>query len=210
MFWVRWFHSSFEGRKLKRKKTMFIHTNQPLIKSFFIKKVPILCRISDESALIRYFLRKGRVRVKTGRVKVKRYARDFRTKVISRLWTSTNIHVGHMKNNILNLLWQRSRMLNYSIFEHKKTGNFQEIWNERKKSVSTFSEKYRNNFLVEAFFWVVSKISVSFCFCFSGKTVMSHIMTRNYDSFSVMTQFTANKHRRRMATSQSQRLDICR
>ena len=29
---------------------MFIHTNQPLITSFYLKKVPIFCRISDESA----------------------------------------------------------------------------------------------------------------------------------------------------------------
>ena len=43
---------------------MFIHTNQPLITSFYIKKVLIFCRISDESALIRNFLRNGRVRVK--------------------------------------------------------------------------------------------------------------------------------------------------
>ena len=45
-----------------REKTMFIHTNQPLITSFYIKKVPIFRRISDESALIRTFLRNGRVR----------------------------------------------------------------------------------------------------------------------------------------------------
>ena len=45
-----------------REKTMFIHTNQPLITSFYIKKVPIFCRISDQSALIRTFLRNGRVR----------------------------------------------------------------------------------------------------------------------------------------------------
>ena len=41
---------------------MFISTNQPLITSFYIKKVPIFFRISDESALIRNFLRNGRVR----------------------------------------------------------------------------------------------------------------------------------------------------
>ena len=41
---------------------MFIHTNQPLITSFYFKKVPIFCRISDESAVIRNFLRYGRVR----------------------------------------------------------------------------------------------------------------------------------------------------
>ena len=38
MFWVRWFYSLFERMRLKRKKTMFIHTNQPLITSFYIKK----------------------------------------------------------------------------------------------------------------------------------------------------------------------------
>ena len=41
---------------------MFIHTNQSLITSFYTKKVPVFCRISDESALIRNFLRNGRVR----------------------------------------------------------------------------------------------------------------------------------------------------
>ena len=46
----------------KRKK-MFIYTNQPLITSFYIKST-YFCRISDESALIRNFLRNGRVRVK--------------------------------------------------------------------------------------------------------------------------------------------------
>ena len=48
---------------------MFIHTNQPLITSFYIKKVPIFDRISDESALIRTFLRNGRVRVKIFKLK---------------------------------------------------------------------------------------------------------------------------------------------
>ena len=43
---------------------MFIHTNQPLITSFYSKKVPIFRRISDESALIRTFLRNGRLWVK--------------------------------------------------------------------------------------------------------------------------------------------------
>ena len=46
----------------REKKTIFIHTNQPLITSFYIKKIPIFCRISYESALIRNFLRNGRVR----------------------------------------------------------------------------------------------------------------------------------------------------
>ena len=41
MFWVRWFYSLFERMRLKRKRTIFIHTNQPLITSFYIKKVPI-------------------------------------------------------------------------------------------------------------------------------------------------------------------------
>ena len=39
---------------------MFIHTNQPSITSFSIKKVPNFCRISDESALVRNFLRNER------------------------------------------------------------------------------------------------------------------------------------------------------
>ena len=43
---------------------MFIHTNQPLIALLYIKKVPIFCQISDESALSRNFLHDGRVRVK--------------------------------------------------------------------------------------------------------------------------------------------------
>ena len=62
MFWVRWFYSLFERMRLKRKKTMFILTNQPLITSFYINKAPIFCRISDASALIRNFLCKRRVR----------------------------------------------------------------------------------------------------------------------------------------------------
>ena len=50
---------------------MFIHTNQHLMTSFFYKKVPIFCRISDESALIRNFLRNRRVRAKPiGRVRI--------------------------------------------------------------------------------------------------------------------------------------------
>ena len=31
MFWVRWFNSLFERMRLKRRRTMFIHTNQFLI-----------------------------------------------------------------------------------------------------------------------------------------------------------------------------------
>ena len=46
---------------------MFIDTNKPLITSFYIKTVPIFCRISDDSALIRNFLRNGRVRGETDR-----------------------------------------------------------------------------------------------------------------------------------------------
>ena len=59
--WVRWFYSLFERKGLKRKITMFILTNKPLITSFY-KKVLIFRRISDESAPIRNFLRNGRVR----------------------------------------------------------------------------------------------------------------------------------------------------
>ena len=40
---------------------MFIHTNQLLITSFYIKRY-LFCRISDESALIRNFLSNGCVR----------------------------------------------------------------------------------------------------------------------------------------------------
>ena len=43
--------------KLKRKKKIFIHTNQPLITTFYIKRVPIFCRISVVS--IRNFLHNG-------------------------------------------------------------------------------------------------------------------------------------------------------
>ena len=41
MFCVRWFYSLFERMTLKRK-TMFIHTNQPLIRSFYIKRYTFL------------------------------------------------------------------------------------------------------------------------------------------------------------------------
>ena len=34
--------------RLDRKRTMFIHTNQPLITSFYIKKVLIFCRVSAD------------------------------------------------------------------------------------------------------------------------------------------------------------------
>ena len=62
IFWVRWFYNLFERMRLERKIKMSIQTNQPLITSFYIKKVRIFCRISDESALIRNFLRNGRLR----------------------------------------------------------------------------------------------------------------------------------------------------
>ena len=60
---------------------MFIHTNQPLITSFCFKNVPIFCRISDDSALIRNILHNrhvrgkeiGRVRVKPKNPKLKRF-----------------------------------------------------------------------------------------------------------------------------------------
>ena len=72
MFWVWWSYSLFEQVRLKRKKTMFIHTNQPLITSFYIKNVPIFCWISDESALIRNFCATGKWGGKTIRhVRVK-------------------------------------------------------------------------------------------------------------------------------------------
>ena len=53
--------------RLKRKK-VFIHTNQPLITSFYIKKLLIFWPISDESALIYSFLRNGRVRVEITKI----------------------------------------------------------------------------------------------------------------------------------------------
>ena len=61
MFWVRWFYSLFERKRLKRKN-YFFHTHRPLITSFYIKKVVIFCQISDKSAMLRNFLRNGRVR----------------------------------------------------------------------------------------------------------------------------------------------------
>ena len=48
--------------EIEEQKNDFFHTNQLLITSFYIKKQPIFCRISDESALIRNSLRNGRVR----------------------------------------------------------------------------------------------------------------------------------------------------
>ena len=60
MLWVRWVYSLFERMRLKRK-TMFIHTNQPLIISFYIKRY-LFFRISDASALIRNFMHNGGVR----------------------------------------------------------------------------------------------------------------------------------------------------
>ena len=36
MFWVRWFYSLFERMRSERKRTMLIHTNQPLITSIYI------------------------------------------------------------------------------------------------------------------------------------------------------------------------------
>ena len=56
MFWGRWFYSLFERMRLKIEKKMLVHTNQPLIISFNIKN-GTFCRISDQSALIRNFLR---------------------------------------------------------------------------------------------------------------------------------------------------------
>ena len=54
MFWVRCFYSSFERMNFEWKRTILILTNKTLITSFY-KKIPIVCRISDESALIRNF-----------------------------------------------------------------------------------------------------------------------------------------------------------
>ena len=44
--WVRWFYSLFKRMRLERKRTMFIQTNQPLITSFYIKKVPIFAELA--------------------------------------------------------------------------------------------------------------------------------------------------------------------
>ena len=64
IFWVRWF-KTYSKEWDWREKMMFIHsefrTYQPLITSFYIKNT-FFCRISDESALIRNFLRNGRLR----------------------------------------------------------------------------------------------------------------------------------------------------
>ena len=53
-------------------KTMLIHTNQPLLTSFYTVKGSYFCRISDESALIRNFRATGVWGGKPiGRVRVK-------------------------------------------------------------------------------------------------------------------------------------------
>ena len=52
--------------RLKKKNDVYSH--QPIFNQIILyKKVPIICRISDESALIRNFLRNGRVRGSTDR-----------------------------------------------------------------------------------------------------------------------------------------------
>ena len=56
-FWVGWFYRLFEWDW--REKTMFIHTDQPLIT--YIWKRNLFCCFRDESALIRNFLCNGRV-----------------------------------------------------------------------------------------------------------------------------------------------------
>ena len=46
IFGVRWFYSSFERMRLERKRTVFIHTNQPLITSFYIKRYLFFAKLA--------------------------------------------------------------------------------------------------------------------------------------------------------------------
>ena len=64
MFWVRWFYSLFEWMRLKRKRTMFIHTNQPLITSFYIKKHFFLLNRRWVTADWQFFAQRAREGVK--------------------------------------------------------------------------------------------------------------------------------------------------
>ena len=45
MFWLRWFSSLFERMRYKRK-TMFFHTNHPIIISFYLKKIPLFAELA--------------------------------------------------------------------------------------------------------------------------------------------------------------------
>jgi len=74
---------------------MLINTNQPLITSFH-KKVPIVCLISDESALIRNFLRNGRVRVES------QVSYDFNLRSVKRVFYSKQISHPDSKNVQMN------------------------------------------------------------------------------------------------------------
>ena len=74
MFWVRWFYSLFEWMRLERKRKMFIHTNQSLITSFYIKKLLIFAELAMSQRWSALFCATGAWGGKPiGRVRVKLY-----------------------------------------------------------------------------------------------------------------------------------------
>ena len=60
MFWVRWFYTLFERMRFKKKRTMFIHTNQPIITSFYVKNVPIFAELAMSQRWSAIFAQRAR------------------------------------------------------------------------------------------------------------------------------------------------------
>ena len=98
MFWVRWFYSLFE--RDWRKKTMFIHTNHPLITSFYIKREPIVAELAMS-------LRWSAIFCATGAWGGKPYHWNYSTKLVWTYYKSKNIHLVVQSNchNKIRIFW---------------------------------------------------------------------------------------------------------
>ena len=74
MIWVRWFYSLFERMRLKRKRTMFIHADQPLITLFYIKRCLFFVELAMSQRWSALFCATGAWGGKPiGRVRVNQY-----------------------------------------------------------------------------------------------------------------------------------------
>ena len=104
---------------------MLIHTNQPLITSFHIKKVLIFCRISDESALIRTFLRNERVRVKPSPKDYPFY------ELLSRFWLKSE---NFPDMQMTDLRWGY-KIVKKFVFSQLKYYFWRQIWNLKMKTI---------------------------------------------------------------------------
>ena len=127
MIWVRWFYNLFERMRLERKRTMFIHTNQPLITWFYIKKVPIFVELAMSQRWSAIFCATGALGGKPI-VRVRVNLEDLNSNIVSIIVLKNGIynHIRQRWSKVESKIW--SKLINYN---HKSTANHLNLLNRK-------------------------------------------------------------------------------